>query len=76
MFLLNRHDRVPLRDRVASSSANPPQFTIIMTYKWDDWRDTCHRLDVLEKKSIDEIIKYCQQRDFTPRYVVIYLAVR
>ncbi|KAF2638219.1 hypothetical protein P280DRAFT_471340 [Massarina eburnea CBS 473.64] len=37
-----------------------------MVYNWDDKKEECLRLYVLERKNLDQVIEYWEQRDFTP----------
>jgi hypothetical protein len=41
-----------------------------MVYNWDGKEADCYRLYVQEKRSLDEVIEYWEQRGFTPRYVL------
>jgi len=39
-----------------------------MVYDWDDKRDTCYRMYVDERKTLDEIIEYFRHElGFVPR---------
>jgi len=40
-----------------------------MVYNWDGKEAECYRLYVQEKRSLDEVLAYWEQRGFTPRYV-------
>ena len=39
-----------------------------MVYNWDGKEAECYRLYVAERKSLDEVVEYWEQRGFTPRY--------
>lgn len=40
-----------------------------MVYNWDGKEAECHRLYVQERRSLDEVKEYWEQRGFTPRWV-------
>ena len=44
-----------------------------MVYNWDDKEAECYRLYVEERRSLDEVVAYWEQKGFTPRYVVACL---
>ncbi len=45
-----------------------------MGYKWEQHRQTCYRLYVEEKKSLDELVAYMREHHgFGPRYVLQFL---
>lgn len=46
-----------------------------MVYNWDGKEAECYRLYVSEKKSLDEVIDYWEQRGFTPRQVRVGIAL-
>jgi hypothetical protein len=46
-----------------------------MVYNWDGKEAECYRLYVEEKRSLDEVAEYWDQRGFAPRYVFALLAV-
>jgi hypothetical protein len=41
-----------------------------MVYEWDDKRDACYVMYIMENKSLDEIIEFYKNKSFAPRYVV------
>jgi hypothetical protein len=41
-----------------------------MVYNWDGKEAECYQLYVQEKKSLNEVLEYWEQRGFTPRYVI------
>jgi hypothetical protein len=41
-----------------------------MVYNWDGKEAECYRLYVAEKKNLEEVMDYWEQRGFTPRQVV------
>jgi hypothetical protein len=45
-----------------------PQHTLFnMVYNWDGKEAECYRLYVAEKKNLEEVMDYWEQRGFTPR---------
>jgi hypothetical protein len=38
-------------------------------YNWDGKEAECYRLYVEERKNLDEVMKFWEERGFTPRYV-------
>lgn len=41
-----------------------------MVYDWDDKRETCYRMYVVERKTLDDIMNYFKQElGFVPRLV-------
>ncbi len=40
-----------------------------MVYDWTDKEDTCYRLYIEEKKSLEEIMSFFKDQKFAPRYV-------
>ena len=41
-----------------------------MVYNWDGKETECYRLYVQERRSLNEVVEYWEQRGFTPRYVI------
>lgn len=41
-----------------------------MVYEWDDKRDACYVMYIMENKSLDEIMEFYKNKSFAPRYVV------
>lgn len=44
-----------------------------MVYNWDGKEAECYQLYMQEKKSLNEVLEYWEQRGFTPRYVIACL---
>lgn len=44
-----------------------------MVYNWDGKEAECYQLYVYEKRSLNEVVEYWEQRGFTPRYVTAEL---
>ena len=46
-----------------------------MVYNWEGKETECYQLYVQEKKSLNEVLEYWEQRGFTPRYVIACLEI-
>jgi len=46
-----------------------------MVHHWEGKELECYRLYVEERKSMEEVMTYWEERGFTPRYVIAQLAV-